>query len=92
MDARLHGERIDADGRKITYRERLGKLPDGVMVRWGGQPALLFGGQLLPWSFEGYGVVVSAAATSEVDVLTPPSTVAVIRAGYVPMMHASAGL
>lgn len=90
MDACLHSERIDAQGRKVTFRARLGALPDGAMVRHGGAPALLHAGRLLPWSFEGYGAGTAVDGDAEVDVLTPPSTVEIIRAGYAPMVHASA--
>lgn len=91
MDARLHDERIDARGRKVTFRERLGSLPDGAMVRHRGVAALLLEGRLLRWTFEGYGDGVACDADTSVDVLTPPSTVEIIRAGYAPMRHASAG-
>lgn len=90
MDDQLHSERIDADGSKVTFRERLGVLPDGVMVRWPAQPALLFGGRLLPWSFDGYRQSVAIDADTVVDVLTPRSSVDVMRAGFAPGMHASA--
>ncbi len=90
MDARLHSERIDGQGRKVTFRARLGALPDGVMVRWRGAPVLLHRGRLLPWSFEGYGAGIAVDDDADVEVLTPPSTVEIIRAGYGPMRHASA--
>ena len=33
MDRRLHAERVDRHGRKVTYRARLDRLPSGTFVR-----------------------------------------------------------
>ena len=90
MDRRLHAERIDGHGRKVTYEARLSDLPDGAMVRHQGQPALVFGGCLLPWSFAGYRPAVVVARETALPVLTPPTTIAVMRAGYTPTVHVSA--
>ncbi len=94
MDVELHAERVDRRTRRqVTRPARLGTLPDGVMVRHGdGGPALLAGGRLLPWSFEGYGAGTAVAADTTVELLTPPKIVGVIAAGYRPMVHPSAGL
>jgi hypothetical protein len=59
-------------------------LPDGAMVARDGAAWLVKGGTLLPWSFEGYGAPVPRSADGMADVLTPPSIVAVLRAGYRP--------
>jgi hypothetical protein len=89
MDQILHRERLDPARRKRTYRAPPGELPDGVMIRAAGTIGLLHGGQFRPWSFQGYAP--PAAGLPEVsEVLTPPSTVAVIAAGYQPMVHPSA--
>ena len=91
MDAVLHAERTDRSRRKLTYRAPLDGLPDGVMVRLDSAPGLVIGGQVRPWSFRGYGAPVHpGAAPVEVDVLTPPSIVAAIAAGYLPRLHPSA--
>jgi hypothetical protein len=101
MDAVLHAERTDRFRRKLSYRASITDLPDGVMVRLGGEPGLLLGGQVHPWSFRGYGTPAppgpvappaqaGPAAPIEVEVLTPPSTVAAITAGYRPLVHYSA--
>jgi hypothetical protein len=85
MDAVLHGERVVSRTRqKVTWPARTAELPDGVMVRAGGVSGLVTGGRMAPWSFEGYRAPVAAA---EVEVLTPPSIVAAISAGYRPMAH-----
>jgi hypothetical protein len=90
IDRRLHGERIAPDGAKRTYRANLDDLPDGVFVTapaLGEQPYLVLGNQLLPWSPAGYGERRKRKKGKEVTVLTPPSTVEAIRAGYVPEIH-----
>ena len=83
MDEVLHRERL-ADGRKRLWRSRLGALPDGAMVVSGAGAHAVQDGKLAPWSFEGYGAPVTLPAGIEVDVLTPPSTVAALAAGYRP--------
>lgn len=90
MDQVLHRERLDPARRKRTYRAPLSQLPDGVMIRAGGTTGLLLGRQLRPWSFAGYRAPAGAGLPAVVDVLTPPSAVAVIAAGYQPMLHPSA--
>jgi hypothetical protein len=47
-------------------------------------------GRVRPWSFRGYGAPVQAGRAGPVEVLTPPSTVAAITAGYRPLVHPSA--
>ena len=61
-----------------------------VLIRAGGTIGLLAGGQLRPWSFQGYAEPDAGGLAEVADVLTPPSTVAVIAAGYRPMLHPSA--
>ncbi len=90
MDSILHGERVDGARRQVTYQMPAGELPDGVMIRAGGDIWLLLAGQLRPWSFQGYGSPAAAVPAGTVEVLTPRSTVAVIAAGYRPLVHPSA--
>ena len=95
MDAALHCERTDRFRRKLSYHAHIADLPDGVMVRLGGEPMLLIGGRLHPWSFRGYGAPPASpspftAGPGGVEVLTPPSIVAAITAGYRPLVNYSA--
>jgi hypothetical protein len=90
MDTALHRERTDRYRRKLSYRTPTAELPDGVMVRNGGEPGLLIGGRVRPWSFHGYGAPDPAGPAGRVEVLTPPSIVAAIMAGYRPLVHPSA--
>jgi hypothetical protein len=87
MDDILHAERIDAHHAKVVSRATLGGLPVGAFVRTPGGPALFWGGQLWPWSFAGYGAPQHAPADKLVAVLTPPSIVAILAAGFRPNVH-----
>jgi hypothetical protein len=103
MDARLHAERVDPrTWRQRTYPlpARLpvplrspctaSELPDGAMVRQDGACGLLAGGRFLPWSFAGYLAPVGLRPDAPVELLTPPSSVAAIAAGYRPLLHPTA--
>jgi hypothetical protein len=90
MDSALHRERVDRARRQVTHRRPAEGLPDGVMIRVGGDMGLLMVGRLRPWSFRGYGVPAGPGVPGVVDVLTPPSIVAAIAAGYRPLVHPSA--
>jgi hypothetical protein len=93
VDGRLHAERAGAGRTKRTF-SALGGLPDGTFVTvasWGDEAHLVWRGGLLTWSPGGYtGRRTRPAGGVEVTVLTPASTVAALRAGYVPAVHESA--
>ena len=84
MDATLHNERLDEGGRKRLWRARLSALPDGAFVVLDGRAHALRDG-LRRWSFGGYGPPLAYNGNAQVDVLTPPSTVAALAAGYRPV-------
>jgi len=95
IDDRLHAERQTPDRSKRFLMSNLDKLPDGVFitVTTGGEEAyLVWGGRLLLWTPGGYGKTRRRPKGEEVKVLTPKSTVATIRAGYVPEVHPSAAI
>jgi hypothetical protein len=93
MDAILHADRLESRGaqqRKRTYWEQLATLPDGAFIRLDGSAWLLWRDQLLEWSAGGYRARRSwPPAANRVEVLTPRSLVAVLRAGYPLQVHAS---
>jgi hypothetical protein len=91
IDARLHADRLVRPGVRRSYSAALPELPDGVMVSAGGSPFLVWHGGLLAWTPGGYRDRVPADAGS-VTVITPRATVAVLAAGYRPVVHPSAGL
>jgi hypothetical protein len=83
MNARLHAERIV----RGTHRRRLhdlrwANLPDGAFVLLGETPALVVGGHVVEWTREGYGGRRARPVRGTARVLTPPATVAALRAGY----------
>lgn len=91
MDKTLHAERILADGCKVTYSDEIDDLPDGTCIEYGEEVHVVWRDQLLRWSFEGYTERRAKPMGIPVTVLTPRSTVAVLRAGYVPELHPTAG-
>jgi hypothetical protein len=84
MDEALHRERVENRGKRL-WRARLGDLPEGAMVARNGRACAVRSGMLLPWSFAGYGTPLPLEPAVIANVLTPPSTVAVLTAGYRPM-------
>jgi hypothetical protein len=91
MDAQLHAERVDSRSRLQRTRPAVvGDLPSAVMIRHGEVVGLLLAGQLLPWSFSGYGRSIPVPPAAAVELLTPPATTAALAAGYRPRLHPSA--
>jgi hypothetical protein len=90
IDRRLHEERLAAPRIKRTYVDRLTALPDGAYLDVAGTAWLVWQDTLRRWSAGGYVEVRPRPRGGLVTVLTPPSTVAVIRAGYRPQVHVSA--
>jgi hypothetical protein len=90
LDAHLHADRLVSPAIKRTYRARLAELPDGTMIELDGAPWLVLGDELLAWTPGGYRQRVTRGGIGDVTVLTPRATVAVISAGYEPVVHPSA--
>jgi hypothetical protein len=93
IDNRLHAERATVNRSKRSFPAALDGLPDGVFVilkTCGEQACLVWGDRLLACSPGGYGKARLRPKRERVRVLTPISTVAVFRAGYVPEIHPSA--
>ena len=83
MNRRLHGERIHPG----THRRRLHEipwrdLPEGAFVLLDGAPRLVLPGELVAWSPAGYGERSRRPRRGTATVLTPPATLAALRAGY----------
>jgi hypothetical protein len=90
LDSRLHAERVNDNGAKRISTMPIAALADGVMVRCDDRAHLVFGDRLLLWTPAGYEAGIPRPTRGMVDVLTPPSTVAVIRGGYEPDFHPTA--
>jgi hypothetical protein len=83
MNRQLHSERLV----RGTHRRRFHpmswpELPDGTFVLLGGAPFLVLGGEIVEWHTVGYGAHRPRPSAGRVEVITPPSTVAALRAGY----------
>ena len=91
IDARLHADRLVGPGVRRTYSAPPSELPDGAMVEIDGSPWLVLGGDLLAWTPGGYRQRRPGPAAGSVTVITPRATVAVLAAGYRPVLHPSAG-
>jgi hypothetical protein len=83
MNRRLHRERIVPGGhRRRIHQMPWADLPDGTFVMLDQTPALVVDGQLTEWTREGYGARRSRPRVGVASVITPPSTAAVLGAGY----------
>lgn len=82
IDGIMHSERIGADFSKITFKEKMGNLPDGVMIRIQGEAYVIRENKLWLWTPLGYTITKIKEAEADVDVLTPRSVVNALRAGY----------
>jgi hypothetical protein len=92
MDAVLHYQRVESRTRRqLTTTRNFAELPDGAMVRFDGSPALVLGGRVLPWAWDGYGVPLEPRGLDQVEVLTPPANLLVLQGGFAPLLHPSAG-
>lgn len=90
MDRLMHAERVPVGPGRPTFDRTFGNVPDGVMVAEGDRAMLVVEGGLRAWSPSGYGPATHVAAATRVRVLTPPSIVRVIEAGYQPALHPTA--
>lgn len=94
IDAQLHAERVAPGTRaQRLHRAPLDQLPDGAFVLEDGAPRLVLGAELLRWTPAGYAERTPRRAGGEAVLITPPSLVAVLRAGWdplVPLFHPSA--
>lgn len=88
MDAVLHAERVGRDGAKRVYCVVTAAVPDGAMISVDGHVGLWWHGRLWPWRPDGYGPPVHVKSQS-CESLTPPSVLAVLGAGYRPVLHSS---
>lgn len=84
INRQLHGERIV----RGTHRRRVHDLPwrelpaGAFVVLDDGTPAVVVGGGLHPWTHAGYGSRLARPRRGSARVLTPPSAVQAMRAGY----------
>jgi hypothetical protein len=89
IDIVLHRERLEG-GRKRRHQLPMPpeQLPDGAMLQEGAQIYLIAQGRALLWSAGGYRD--ADPAMEGALLLTPPSTLRALSAGYAPVLHPSA--
>ncbi|HEX7135933.1 MAG TPA: hypothetical protein VF228_25365 [Iamia sp.] len=89
VDRVLHDERVGPDRGKRVHRLAWSGLPDGTFAAVDDVPHLLLEDRLVPWrpTAEAYGAPIARPRTGRAIVLTPPSTVAVLAAGYQPVLQ-----
>jgi hypothetical protein len=88
IDRHLHAERLIGRQKRL-HRLQAEMLPDGAMLAIDDAAFAIRGSEMLPWSPSGYAAP-RPRAKGEVDALTPPLTLAALRAGYAPRWHATA--
>ncbi len=92
IDRRLHGERLESGTRqRRVHRARWSELPDGAFAMHEGRPVLVRGREIIAWSSVGYGDRSRRPRNTTAQVLTPPSTIRVLQAGYPVQIAASPG-
>ena len=89
IDAVLHRERLSGGRKRLHARTMpLEELPDGAMLQEGNESYLIVQGRALLWSPAGY--LKARTALQGAKLLTPPSTLRALSAGYRPVLHPSA--
>lgn len=88
FDRQVHGERLASalPGLRLERDD----LPDGAMAEIDGEAYAMKAEHLLHWSFDGYTHAVPRKSSMHARLLTPPSIVSILRAGYEPRWHESA--
>src|SRR5215470_8690690 len=89
MDEVLHRERLDGRAKRLhPLTGPVAALPDGAMVAVGEAAFLIARGDPRSWSPAGYGR--ADPDLREARLLTPPSTLRALAAGYGPVLHSTA--
>ncbi len=88
IDRVLHKERLQWKQKRLNVlHHTLDELPDGAMIASGKDAYLIAGGNALRWTPQGY---VRTMKLPFIDgLLTPPSTLRTLAAGYRPVLHLS---
>jgi hypothetical protein len=88
IDTVLHRERLVGGKKRLhALTMPLDELPDGAMLQDGSESYLIVRGRALAWSPAGYRRAHDPL--SGAMLLTPPSTLRALSAGYRPVLHES---
>ncbi len=83
MNRQLHAERlVGGTHRRRTHRLGWSGLPNGTFVLLDSAPAVVIDDHVTRWTRQGYSDQRALPREGIADVITPPSTVAALRAGY----------
>jgi hypothetical protein len=89
IDVVLHRERLERGKKRLHSLPRpVEQLPDGAMVQVGEESFVIAQGRVLRWSMAGYQK--AETALDGAMLLTPPSTLRALNAGYRPVLHPTA--
>jgi hypothetical protein len=89
IDAVLHRERLSAGKKRLHQLPApIEQLADGAMLQETNESYLILQGRALKWSPAGYRA--APKALQDAMLLTPPSTLRALAAGYRPVLHESA--
>jgi hypothetical protein len=89
MDSVLHRERLERSRKRLhPLPMPVKQLPDGAMVQVADESFLIVQGRALQWSMAGYRKADDAIENAML--LTPPSTLRALGAGYRLVLHPSA--
>ena len=83
LDRQLHAERVIAG----SHRRRLhpldwASLPAGAFVLLDSRPCLVVRDAVIPWSTDGYGSPLPRPRAGAAQVITPPTSIRALAAGY----------
>jgi hypothetical protein len=93
MDRALHAARVVRRTRlQHRFFAALSDLPEGAMILRGATAYLVRRDAIVPYQRSGYGPPEIRMNHETVTVLTPEPMLRTIRAGYIPALHATAGL
>ena len=97
LNRRLASERYEGGrglpraAQRRTWTAPIDALPVGtVIIGPNSTPCLLIADHLLAFSFDGWIAPSPRPHSAEVQVLTPPTSLAALRNGYRPLLHATA--
>lgn len=86
LDSVLHGERLEKRSKRLhALPMPVVDLPDGAMVAKDGDAFVIAQGGAYRWTEAGYGPLSKLAAAD--SLITPPSTMRAMLAGYRPLLH-----
>ena len=86
MDSVLHAERLDRGHKRLhPPPENASELPDGTVVARAGEAYTLVHRRAYRWTVFGYDGPLDAPRPDAL--ITPPSTLGALRAGYRPVLH-----